>query len=67
MEDAPTGPQRVAGPHPFLLEPKLYISNLSPDVTDADLALAFEACTPIRPRIDRTNFIGTLQGKSPII
>ncbi|KAG9126620.1 hypothetical protein FRC07_002770 [Ceratobasidium sp. 392] len=41
------------GAHPFLREPKLYISNLSPVVTDVDLAHAFEYCVPFRPNIMR--------------
>ncbi|KAF8310999.1 hypothetical protein DL93DRAFT_2061536 [Clavulina sp. PMI_390] len=43
-------------PHPFLSQPRLYIAGLAPDVTDADLARAFEACVPLRPqiRLDQT-------------
>ncbi|KAG8720467.1 hypothetical protein FRC08_000193 [Ceratobasidium sp. 394] len=41
------------GAHPFLREPKLYISNLSPVVNDVDLAHAFEYCVPFRPSIMR--------------
>lgn len=41
------------GPHPYLLEPILYISNLAPYVTETDLSYALEHCVPYRPRIPR--------------
>lgn len=46
-------PEVTPGAHPFLREPKLYISNLSPLVNDVDLAHAFEYCVPFRPTIIR--------------
>ncbi|QRW05487.1 RNA recognition motif protein [Ceratobasidium sp. AG-Ba] len=48
-------PQELTTPgaHPFLREPKLYVSNLSPAVSDVDLAHAFEYCVPFRPNIMR--------------
>ncbi|CAE7102324.1 unnamed protein product [Rhizoctonia solani] len=46
-------PDATPGAHPFLREPKLYISNLSPLVTDVDLAHAFEYCVPFRPTVIR--------------
>lgn len=46
-----THSQSPAPSHPFLTAPKIYISQLAPDVTDADLARAFESCTPVRPQI----------------
>ncbi|KAJ3552701.1 hypothetical protein NM688_g4014 [Phlebia brevispora] len=44
---------RQPEPHPYLHEPLLYISNLPPHVTDADLAIAFAQCAPFRPNIPR--------------
>ncbi|CAE6395900.1 unnamed protein product [Rhizoctonia solani] len=49
----PRPPDAAPGAHPFLREPKLYISNLSPLVTDLDLAHAFEYCVPFRPTVVR--------------
>ncbi|CAE6388828.1 unnamed protein product [Rhizoctonia solani] len=49
----PRPPDAAPGAHPFLREPKLYISNLSPLVTDVDLAHAFEYCVPFRPTVIR--------------
>lgn len=46
-------PELTPGAHPFLREPKLYVTGLSPQVTDADLAQAFEYCVPFRPIIIR--------------
>ena len=42
---------RQPEPHPYLHDPLLYISNVPPHVTDADLALAFSQCAPFRPNI----------------
>ncbi|CAE6455468.1 unnamed protein product [Rhizoctonia solani] len=50
---APRPPDAAPGAHPFLREPKLYISNLSPLVTEVDLAHSFEYCVPFRPTIIR--------------
>ncbi|KAF8708206.1 RNA recognition motif, partial [Rhizoctonia solani] len=49
----PRPPDAAPAAHPFLREPKLYISNLSPLVTDLDLAHAFEYCVPFRPTVVR--------------
>ncbi|KAH7344800.1 hypothetical protein B0J17DRAFT_636883 [Rhizoctonia solani] len=49
----PRPPDAAPGAHPFLREPKLYISNLSPLVTEVDLAHSFEYCVPFRPTIIR--------------
>lgn len=46
-------PELTPGAHPFLREPKLYVTGLSPQVSDADLAHAFEYCVPFRPMIIR--------------
>ena len=43
----------VPGPHPYLQEPLLHISNLGAHVSDNELAQAFETCVPFRPRIIR--------------
>lgn len=40
-------------PHPYLHEPRIYITNLPAWVTDAQLALAFVNCSPFRPNIPR--------------
>ncbi|KAJ1311240.1 hypothetical protein OPQ81_009739 [Rhizoctonia solani] len=53
VQYAPRPPDAAPGAHPFLREPKLYISNLSPLVTDVDLAHAFEYCVPFRPTVIR--------------
>lgn len=50
--------------HPFLTVPKLYISRLPPDVTDADVALALESCTPVRPQIRLDPETNTMRGMS---
>ncbi|KAF8328188.1 uncharacterized protein EI90DRAFT_3017830 [Cantharellus anzutake] len=50
-------------PHPFLTVPKLYISQVASDVTDADLAEAFKSCIPFRPNIDRSSAIGPYKGE----
>ncbi|KAJ3784088.1 hypothetical protein GGU10DRAFT_377077 [Lentinula aff. detonsa] len=44
-----SGPQ----PHPYLHEPLLYITNLSANITDETLGMAFMTCAPFRPRITR--------------
>lgn len=46
----------IGRPHPYLHDPLLYISNLPPYVLDENLAMAFVACGPFRPRIDRENY-----------
>ncbi|KAI0319318.1 hypothetical protein OF83DRAFT_1082359 [Amylostereum chailletii] len=52
-------------PHPYLHEPLLYITNVPPYVTDENLAVAFGACAPFRPRIARDGgnhpFSGTIE------
>ncbi|CUA76895.1 Polyadenylate-binding protein, cytoplasmic and nuclear [Rhizoctonia solani] len=53
VQYVPRPPDAASGAHPFLREPKLYISNLSPLVTDVDLAHAFEYCVPFRPTVIR--------------
>lgn len=50
------------GPHPYLLEPILYISNLAPYVTETDLSFALEHCVPYRPRIPRDDQEKPLSG-----
>ena len=40
-------------PHPYLREPLLFVTNLAANVSDADLARAFESCVPFRPNISR--------------
>ncbi|KIJ61840.1 hypothetical protein HYDPIDRAFT_115313 [Hydnomerulius pinastri MD-312] len=52
------GPQ----PHPYLHEPLLYISNLSPYVTDENLAITFQTCAPFRPNIPRDGSNRPLSG-----
>ncbi|KAF9226003.1 hypothetical protein BS17DRAFT_871093 [Gyrodon lividus] len=52
------GPQ----PHPYLHDPILYISNLSPYVTDENLAVTFQACAPFRPNIPRDGTNRPLSG-----
>lgn len=49
---------RQPEPHPYLHEPLLFISNLPPQVSDADLALAFAQCAPFRPSIPRDDGSG---------
>ncbi|KAG6865946.1 hypothetical protein C0991_010201 [Blastosporella zonata] len=53
-----TGPH----PHPYLHEPLLYISNIPPYVTDENLAMAFVACGPFRPKIPRDGSSQILSG-----
>jgi polyadenylate-binding protein len=49
-------------PHPYLHEPRLYISNLPYYVTDENLAIAFSTCAPFRPRIPREDTTKPLSG-----
>lgn len=49
--------------HPLLNAPKLYISQLAPDVSEADLARAFESCVPVRPQIHLDPETNTKRGK----
>ncbi|KII87881.1 hypothetical protein PLICRDRAFT_650426 [Plicaturopsis crispa FD-325 SS-3] len=53
--DAPEG-------HPYLQEPVLYISNLPHYVSDENLAVAFQACAPFRPKIPRDGSTRPLSG-----
>ncbi|CCO29389.1 hypothetical protein BN14_03401 [Rhizoctonia solani AG-1 IB] len=53
VQYVPRPPDAAPGAHPFLREPKLYISDLNPLVTDLDLAHAFEYCVPFRPTVVR--------------
>ncbi|KAG6830032.1 hypothetical protein H0H87_009495 [Tephrocybe sp. NHM501043] len=56
--------QDVRGPHPhpYLHEPLLHISNIPPFITDENLALAFVACGPFRPKIPRDGSNQVLSG-----
>lgn len=58
-----TRTQLPSSPHPFLTAPKLYVSQLAPDVTDADLARTLEACVPVRPQIRHDPETNTTNGK----
>ncbi|KAI0251082.1 hypothetical protein BJV78DRAFT_1392761 [Lactifluus subvellereus] len=49
-------------PHPYLHEPRLYISSLPHYVTDENLAVAFSSCAPFRPRITRDDSTKPLSG-----
>lgn len=49
-------------PHPFLAIPRLYVSHLSPDVTDGDIARFFETCVPVRPQIRLDPRTNTMSG-----
>jgi polyadenylate-binding protein len=49
-------------PHPYLHEPRLYISSLPHYVTDENLAIAFSSCAPFRPRITRDDSTKPLSG-----
>jgi hypothetical protein len=55
------------GAHPFLREPKLYISNLSPTVTDVDLAHALEYCVPFRPSVMRDGTGQPINGQPGLV
>jgi polyadenylate-binding protein len=44
------------------VEPLLYVSNLAPNVTEADLARTLEHCAPMRPTIHRDGISPTLTG-----
>jgi polyadenylate-binding protein len=50
--------------HPFLTVPKLYISQLPSDVTDADVARALESCVPLRPQMHLDPETNTMRGTS---
>ena len=52
---------RIPEPHPYLHDPLLYISNLPPHVTDADLALALAQCAPFRPNVPPDDGSGMLR------
>ncbi|KAI0049238.1 hypothetical protein FA95DRAFT_1489682 [Auriscalpium vulgare] len=49
-------------PHPYLHEPLLHISGIPAFVSDENLALAFGACAPFRPRIARDGSGGPVGG-----
>lgn len=49
-------------PHPYLREPKLYISGLAPNVRKEDLADAFRFCVPYRPSLLQDESGRTLPG-----
>ncbi|KAF8586869.1 hypothetical protein K439DRAFT_1339680 [Ramaria rubella] len=49
----PGQPEYTSPPHPYLREPLLYLTNLAANVTDSDLARAFESCVPFRPNVSR--------------
>ena len=49
-------------PHPYLSEPILYISDIPSQLTDHELAVAFEFCVPFRPRIPRDGTDKLLSG-----
>ena len=40
-------------PHPFLIEPVLYVTGVPPDISDNELAQSFDTCLPVRPRLIR--------------
>ena len=40
-------------PHPYLHEPRIYITGVPAFVSDANLAVAFASCAPFRPNIPR--------------
>lgn len=58
-----TNQQSIPPPHPYLTEPRLYISGVVPEVSDADLARHFETCVPMRPNIMRNDPVGPLNGE----
>ncbi|KAG8966988.1 hypothetical protein FRC03_010943 [Tulasnella sp. 419] len=41
-------------PHPYLSEPRLYVTGLTPDVRKEDLAEILRFCVPYRPALDGT-------------
>ncbi|KAG9006967.1 hypothetical protein FRB93_008233 [Tulasnella sp. JGI-2019a] len=49
-------------PHPYLREPKLYVSGLASDVRKEDLAEAFRFCVPYRPVLPQDESGRTLPG-----
>ena len=55
---------RGPGPHPYLHDPVLYITNVPLHIKDEQLATAFVNCGPFRPRINRDHPIppGLLSG-----
>jgi len=52
------------GPHPYLHEPVLYITNVPLHIKDEQLAAAFVNCGPFRPKINRDHLMqpGLLSG-----
>ncbi len=51
-------------PHPYLREPKLYISGLAPNTQKEDLAELFRFCVPYRPTLPQDEQGRTLSGES---
>jgi polyadenylate-binding protein len=49
--------------HPYLHEPRIYITGLPAYVRDQDLALAFQFCAPFRPNIFRDGSANPLSGQ----
>ncbi|KIY72694.1 hypothetical protein CYLTODRAFT_388262 [Cylindrobasidium torrendii FP15055 ss-10] len=48
--------------HPYLHDPRLYISALPNYVTDENLAMALMTCGPFRPKIDREDGAPSVNG-----
>jgi polyadenylate-binding protein len=48
--------------HPYLHEPRIYITGLPAWVEDANLASAFQHCSPFRPNIQRDGGAGVVSG-----
>jgi polyadenylate-binding protein len=49
-------------PHPYLHEPRIYITGLPAWVEDSNLAPAFQQCIPFRPNIQRDGTAGVVSG-----
>jgi polyadenylate-binding protein len=49
-------------PHPYLHEPRIYITNLPPWVSSEQLGFALQACIPFRPNITRDGSGAPLAG-----
>ncbi|KAF5310738.1 hypothetical protein D9619_007892 [Psilocybe cf. subviscida] len=50
-------------PHPYIEEPRLFISNLPPFVSDQDLAKALTAVSPFKPNLQRDGSPNPVSGE----
>lgn len=55
-------PMDETPPHPYLNQPKLFVSDLPGHITDEVIAKTLEFCVPFRPRLTRDPVTGNATG-----